>query len=33
LTVWGWDMAVSYAFPAGMSVVPINDVTVPPSTQ
>jgi hypothetical protein len=33
LTVWGWDVAVSYAYPAGMSVVPINDVTVPPSTK
>lgn len=30
LTVWGWDFAVSYAFPAGMSIRPINDVIVPP---
>ena len=33
LTVWGWDTAVSYAFPAGMSTLPINTVTVPPSAQ
>jgi IgGFc binding protein len=41
VTVWGWGTAaaeylgqpthyVSYAYPAGMSVVPINDVVVPP---
>jgi hypothetical protein len=29
LTVWGWDAAVSYAYPAGMSTLPINNVTVP----
>lgn len=29
LTVWGWDTAVSYAYPAGMSTVPINTVVVP----
>jgi hypothetical protein len=29
LTVWGWDLAVSYAYPAGMSTVPINTVVVP----
>ena len=33
LTVWGWDTAVSYAFPAGMSTLPINTVQVPPSAQ
>lgn len=30
LTVWGWDVTVSYAYPAGMSVEPINTVVVPP---
>ena len=30
LTVWGWDTAVSYAYPAGMSTEPINTVEVPP---
>jgi hypothetical protein len=30
LTVWGWDVAVSYAYPAGMSTLPINTVEVPP---
>jgi hypothetical protein len=29
LTVWGWDTAVSYAYPAGMSTLPINSVLVP----
>ncbi len=29
LTVWGWDDAVSYAYPAGMSTQPINSVVVP----
>ena len=29
LTVWGWGTMVSYAYPAGMSVIPINDVVVP----
>jgi len=29
LTVWGWDETVSYAYPAGMSVQPINTVVVP----
>ena len=29
LTVWGWDFAVSYAYPAGMSTQPINTVVVP----
>ena len=29
LTVWGWDNAVSYAYPAGMGVRPINSVVVP----
>jgi IgGFc binding protein len=33
LTVWGWDTAVSYAFPAGMSTLPINTVQVPPTAQ
>ncbi len=31
LTVWGWDLYVSYAYPAGASVQPINTVVVPPS--
>ena len=40
LTVWGWgtaesvsltSLAVSYAYPAGMSVAPINTVVVPPT--
>ncbi|HEY2904060.1 MAG TPA: IgGFc-binding protein [Polyangia bacterium] len=30
LTVWGWDFAVSYAYPAGMSVRKINKVVVIP---
>jgi hypothetical protein len=30
LTVWGWDHSVSYAYPAGMSTLPINMVVVPP---
>ena len=30
LTVWGWDFAVSYAYPAGMSTQPINTVVVDP---
>jgi hypothetical protein len=30
LTVWGWDNSVSYAYPAGMGVKPINNVVVPP---
>lgn len=30
LTVWGWDTFVSYAYPAGLSVRPINQVVVPP---
>jgi hypothetical protein len=30
LTVWGWDYAVSYAYPAGMSTQPINSVVVEP---
>jgi hypothetical protein len=29
LTVWGWDVTVSYAYPAGASVLPINEVVVP----
>ena len=29
LTVWGWDTTVSYGYPAGMSVQPINTVVVP----
>jgi hypothetical protein len=33
LTVWGWDVAVSYAYPAGMSTLPINTVMVPASIQ
>jgi hypothetical protein len=31
LTVWGWDQYVSYAYPSGASVQPINDVVVPPT--
>jgi hypothetical protein len=30
LTVWGWDFAASYAYPAGMGVNPINHVIVVP---
>jgi hypothetical protein len=30
ITVWGWDSWVSYAYPAGASVKPINSVVVPP---
>ena len=30
ITVWGWDSWVSYAYPAGASVKPINSVIVPP---
>ena len=30
LTVWGWDSYVSYAYPSGASVQPINTVVVPP---
>ncbi len=29
LTVWAWDQYVSYAYPAGASVQPINSVIVP----
>jgi hypothetical protein len=31
LTVWGWDSYVSYAYPAGASVQPINTVVVLPT--
>ena len=31
LTVWGWDTYVSYAYPSGASVQPINTVVVPPN--
>lgn len=31
LTVWGYDQYASYAYPAGMSVEPINTVVVPPT--
>ena len=31
LTVWGWDTTVSYAYPSGASVLPINDVVVVPT--
>jgi len=31
ITVWGYDEAVSYAYPAGASVQPINTVVVPPT--
>jgi hypothetical protein len=30
LTVWGYDYYASYAYPAGMSVEPVNTVVVPP---
>jgi hypothetical protein len=30
LTVWGFDAEVSYAYPAGASVQPINAVVVSP---
>ena len=31
ITVWGYDSASSYAYPAGASVKPINSVVVPPT--
>jgi len=31
ITVWGYDSAASYAYPAGASVKPINTVVVPPT--
>jgi IgGFc binding protein len=31
ITVWGYDSAASYAYPAGASVQPINTVVVPPT--
>jgi len=31
ITVWGYDSASSYAYPAGASVKPINTVIVPPT--
>ena len=31
ITVWGFDQYVSYAYPAGASVKPINNVVVPPN--
>jgi hypothetical protein len=31
LTVWGFDLTCSYAYPAGMSTQPINTVVVPPT--
>jgi hypothetical protein len=33
ITVWGFDQYVSYAYPAGASVKPINNVVVPPTPQ
>ncbi len=33
LTIWGYDAYASYAYPAGMSVEPINTVVVPPVPQ
>jgi hypothetical protein len=33
ITVWGFDQYVSYAYPAGASVKPINNVIVPPTPQ
>jgi hypothetical protein len=29
VTVWGWDTAVSYAYPAGMGVRSINQAVFP----
>jgi hypothetical protein len=29
LTVWGWDSYVSYAYPGGASVRPINGIILP----
>jgi hypothetical protein len=31
--VWGYDQAVSYGYPAGMSLKTINTVIVPPTPQ
>ena len=31
ITVWGYDSASSYAYPAGASVKPINTIVVPPT--
>jgi hypothetical protein len=31
ITVWGYDQYVSYAYPAGASIRPINSVVVPPT--
>ena len=31
ITVWGYDSASSYAYPAGASVKPINTVVIPPT--
>ena len=31
LTVWGWDVTVSYGYPAGLSLKAINSVVVPPT--
>jgi hypothetical protein len=33
ITVWGFDNSVSYAYPAGASVRPLNSVVVPPTLQ
>jgi hypothetical protein len=30
LTVWGWDLTVSYAYPAGARLRLLNDVHIPP---
>ena len=30
LTVWGWDFAASYGYPAGGNLAPVNNVEVPP---
>jgi hypothetical protein len=30
ITVWGFDNSVSYAYPAGASIKPINSIVVPP---
>jgi hypothetical protein len=30
ITVWGYDSASSYAYPAGASVKPINTIVIPP---
>ena len=31
ITVWGWDLAASYGYPAGGNSAPVNDVVVKPT--